>query len=68
MDAARIALWCWQVDDDRFDMDEPGFDPWGLPWSERGSFEELSANIHSADRDRVRAAFTATRSVPAPYY
>lgn len=41
VDAARIALWCWQVDDDRFGMDERGFDLWGLPWSEQGKFEEL---------------------------
>ena len=30
-------------------------------------FEELSAHIHPADRDRVRAAFIATRSVAGSY-
>lgn len=62
-----MALWAWHVDDDRFAMDERGFDLWSLPWAEHVSFEELSANIHPADRDRVRAAFTATRSVAGSY-
>jgi two-component sensor histidine kinase len=48
-------------------MDERGFELWGIPWSEQVTFEELSANIHLADRDRVRAAFTATRSVAGSY-
>ena len=67
VEAARVALWSWHVDDDRFAMDERGFDLWGLPWRERVSFEHLSANIHPADRDRVRAAFNATRSVAGSY-
>lgn len=48
-------------------MDERAFDLWGLPWNEEVTFEELSAHIHPADRDRVRAAFTATRSVAGSY-
>jgi two-component sensor histidine kinase len=48
-------------------MDERGFALWALPWSEHVAFEELSANIHPADRDRVRAAFAATRSVEGSY-
>lgn len=67
IDAARVALWSWNVDSHRLTMDERGFDLWGLPWAEEVSFEELSAHIHPADRDRVRAAFTATRSVAGPY-
>ena len=67
IDAANVALWSWQVDTDRFTMDERAFGLWGLPWSEEVAFEELSAHIHPADRDRVRAAFTATRSVAGPY-
>jgi two-component sensor histidine kinase len=67
VDAACVALWSWNVADDRFAMDERGFDLWGLPWSDTVSFENLSAHIHPADRDRVRAAFAATRSVPGPY-
>ena len=65
--AACVALWSWHVDDDQFAMDERGFELWALPWSEQVTFEELSANIHPADRDRVRAAFTATRSVEGSY-
>ena len=67
VEAACVALWSWHVDDDRFAMDERGFELWGLPWCEQVTFEELSANIHPADRDRVRAAFTATRSVAGSY-
>jgi two-component sensor histidine kinase len=67
VEAASVALWSWNVDDNRFAMDVRSFDLWGLPWSPYVSFEELSAHIHPADRDRVRAAFTATRSVAGSY-
>ena len=67
VDAACVALWSWNLADDRFAMDERAFDLWGLPWSTNVSFEDLSAHIHPADRDRVQAAFAATRSVPGPY-
>jgi two-component sensor histidine kinase len=67
VDAACVALWSWNLADDRFAMDERAFDLWGLPWSQSVTFEALSAHIHPADRDRVHAAFTATRSVPGPY-
>ncbi|MEA3063933.1 MAG: hypothetical protein QOJ27_361, partial [Sphingomonadales bacterium] len=67
IDAACVALWSWKVGDDRFSMDERAFELWGLPWSEAVSFENLSAHIHPADRDRVRAAFSATRSVAGSY-
>lgn len=67
IDAACVALWSWNIGDDRFAMDERAFDLWGLPWSEAVSFEILSAHIHPADRDRVRAAFSATRSVAGSY-
>ena len=65
--AACVALWSWHVDDDRFEMDERAFELWGLPWADGVTFEELSAHIHPADRDRVRAAFAATRSVAGSY-
>lgn len=65
--AAGIAFWTWNVDDDSFTMDERGFDLWGLPWKERVTFEELSSHIHPADRDRVRAAFVATRGIAGRY-
>ena len=67
IDAASVALWSWQVDSDCFTMDERAFALWGVPWAEEVAFEELSAHIHPADRDRVRAAFSATRSVAGPY-
>ncbi|HEX8258117.1 MAG TPA: HWE histidine kinase domain-containing protein [Allosphingosinicella sp.] len=67
VEAAGVALWAWNVDNDRFTMDERGFELWGLPWRDTVSFEELSQHIHPADRDRVRAAFAATRAVLGPY-
>ncbi|HEX8483149.1 MAG TPA: HWE histidine kinase domain-containing protein [Allosphingosinicella sp.] len=67
VEAAGIALWTWNVDSDSFTMDERGFELWGMPWSERVTFEALSSHIHPADRDRVRAAFAATRAVLGGY-
>lgn len=67
IDAASVALWSWQVDTDRFTMDERAFELWGLAWAPKVTFEALSAHIHPADRDRVRAAFAATRSVTGPF-
>jgi two-component sensor histidine kinase len=67
VEAARVALWSWNVDDDSFAMDRRAFELWGLPEARRVVFEELSQHIHPADRDRVRAAFVATRSVAGPY-
>jgi two-component sensor histidine kinase len=65
--AAGVALWAWNVDTDLFTMDERGFELWGLPWRNKVTFAELSAHIHPADRDRVRAAFAATRAVMGAY-
>jgi two-component sensor histidine kinase len=65
--AAGVALWAWNVDTDLLTMDERGFELWGLEWSDRVTFEDLSAHIHPADRDRVRAAFAATRAVLGAY-
>jgi len=67
VEAACVALWSWNVDDNTFNMDRRGFQLWGLPQAPSIEFEELSANIHPADRDRVRAAFIATRSVEGSY-
>ncbi|WP_426128849.1 sensor histidine kinase [Pararhizobium sp. PWRC1-1] len=65
--AAGVALWSWNVTDDRFAMDEQAFKLWGLVKSGEVKFEDLSAHIHPADRDRVRAAFTATRGIVGSY-
>jgi two-component sensor histidine kinase len=65
--AAGVALWAWDVDTDEFTMDERGFELWGIAWTQTVTFEELSAHIHPADRDRVRAAFNATRAMLGPY-
>ena len=67
LQAAGVSLWSWNVDTDDFTMDEQGFVHWGLPQSDTVTFEDLSAHIHPADRDRVRAAFTATRAIVGSY-
>lgn len=67
IDAAGIALWSWNVDSDAFTMDGHGFLMWDLPPAPSVVFEELSAKIHPADRDRVREAFAATRAIVGPY-
>jgi two-component sensor histidine kinase len=48
-------------------MDEQGHNLWRLPPSSRVTFEDLSAHIHPSDRDRVRAAFAATRAIVGAY-
>lgn len=65
--AAGVSLWAWNVDTDAFTMDERGFQLWGLPFTATVTFDELSAHIHPADRDRVRAAFAATRAMMGHY-
>lgn len=65
--AAGVALWAWRVETDAFSMDERAFELWGLPETSDVTFEDLSSRIHPADRDRVRAAFTATRALVGAY-
>jgi two-component sensor histidine kinase len=65
--AAGVALWSWTVESDAFAMDQQGFALWGLSRANRVTFEDLSSRIHPADRDRVRAAFTATRAILGAY-
>ena len=65
--AAGVALWSWTLETDVFVMDERAFELWGLDQVEGVSFEDLSSRIHPADRDRVRAAFTATRAIVGSY-
>ncbi len=67
IEAACVALWSWNVDTDSFTMDALAFELWGLEWADEVTFEQLSAHVHPADRDRVRAAFSATRSVAGSY-
>lgn len=67
LDAASVALWSWNVDNDRFTMDARAFELWGLAPDKNVCFEDLSAHIHPADRDRVRAAFVATRTHEGPF-
>lgn len=67
IEAAGITLWSWNVDTDALAMDDAAYDLWGLPRSATVCFEDLSAHIHPTDRDRVRAAFNATRSLEGAY-
>jgi two-component sensor histidine kinase len=67
IEAAGVALWSWNVDTNRFTMDERAFELWGVPISGYVSFDDLSAHIHPADRDRVKAAFAATRAIVGAY-
>ena len=63
LEAGGVALWTWNVDTDRFTMDDRAFDLWAVPISDTVTFDELSSKIHPADRDRVKAGFNATRSI-----
>ena len=48
-------------------MDERAMPSWNIPHDRQVNFDDLSAHIHPADRDRVRAAFAATRAVLGRY-
>ncbi len=65
--AAGVALWAWNVDTDQLTMDDLGYGLWSIPTGSPATFEDLSAKIHPADRDRVRAAFSATRGIIGSY-
>jgi two-component sensor histidine kinase len=67
IEAAGVALWSWNVDTDALAMDDHAYDLWGIPRELEVTFEDLSAHIQPADRDRVRAAFNATRAIVGPY-
>jgi two-component sensor histidine kinase len=62
-----VTLWSWNVDSDELTMDNRAFDLWGVPRSASVTFEDLSARIHPADRERVRTAFSATRGIVGAY-
>jgi two-component sensor histidine kinase len=67
VEAAGVALWSWDVDTDQLTMDHLGYSLWAVPEGRGVTFEDLSAHIHPADRDRVRAGFSATRGIVGPY-
>lgn len=67
IDAAGVALWAWNIDGDEFKVDAAGATMWGLSHAGAVKFEDLSARIHPADRDRVRAAFMATRGIEGTF-
>ena len=63
IEAAGVTLWSWNVDSDALAMDDRACDLWGTARDTKVTFEDLSAHIHPADRDRVRIAFNATRAI-----
>ncbi len=67
IEAAGVALWSWNGDTDDLVMDGQGYALWNIDQRESLTFERLSRNIHPADKDRVRAAFTATRALVGRY-
>lgn len=67
IEAAGVTLWSWNVETDALAMDDHSYDLWGIPRDTDVKFEDLSAHIHPADRDRVRAAFNATRAIIGSY-
>ncbi len=67
INAAGVALWSWNVDTDRFTMDAQGYRPWIFRSSPFVIFEDLSAKIHPADRDRTcRAALLQRAPLSGP--
>ena len=67
VEAAGVTLWSWNVDTDALAMDDAAYDLWGIERNINVTFEDLSIHIHPTDRDRVRAAFNATRAIIGPY-
>lgn len=65
--SAGVALWTWIIDDDTFVMDAKAYELWDIAVETDLTFEHLSAKVHPADRDRVRAGFVATRAIDGPF-
>ena len=66
-DAAGIALWSWNVETDEIALDKRAHALWGVAKDGPITFEDLSEHIDVEQRDSVRAAFKATRTVPGAY-
>lgn len=67
VEGAGVALWAWNVDTDELALDARAYELWGVPQTTKVTFEDLSSRIHPSDRDRVRAAFNASRAVSGAY-
>ncbi|MGV8936247.1 MAG: sensor histidine kinase [Allorhizobium sp.] len=67
IEAAGVAMWAWNVDTDQLQMDESAYALWGVAKHSGVLFDDLSAHIHPSDRDRVKAAFVATRAILGAY-
>ena len=68
IEAAGVALWSWNIITDELSLDVAARVLWGVPDGDpQVTFEGLSAHIHPADRDRVKAAFYTTRAVSGRY-
>lgn len=65
--AAGVALWSWNVHADAKLMDQRGYDLWSITGTSHVTFEQLSAQLHPEDSDRIPAAFRATRAVVGDY-
>jgi len=66
-EAAGVALWSWNIATDAIALDDRACTLWGVSPDGQVTFEDLSAQIHPEDLDRVRAAFAATREVAGSY-
>lgn len=66
-DAAGMALWSWNIDTNEIALDERAHKLWGVPRNGLVTFEDLSARIDPADRNRVKTAFIATRGLAGTY-
>ena len=67
LNAAKVALWSWNVETDEITLDELGYDLWGVPMGTPVTFESLSRHIHPDDRDRVKTVFAGTPGLHGAY-
>ncbi len=65
--AAGVALWSWNVDTDKIELDERAHRLWAIPLGDAVTFETLSKRIHPEDVVVVENAFAATRNVDGAY-